>query len=284
MLHAWSACIPFLLNASHARSVDHLFSLVLSKLAPLDEGADLNNFVSNSSNLSNIAQRCQATADDILKEKLIENTPILGVMEAADLDVYEAAKHTNLNIGAYGEMALAAGKRLSKNDDHGLTSDECGAFNLYTQDSPFFREMNKYCRDQDRRNLKPFYPVMKHMLKGRQKLPAFSGVGWRGIRDLDMTQQYKKDEIIWWWSWSSISKDMQQLQKNNFLGTEGVRTQFMVETTTGMDITRYSAYPDEAEILLCPGTRFRVIATADLGSGLFQVHLKEEPPREIVFG
>ena len=46
----------------------------------------------------------------------------------------------------------------------------------------------------------------------------------------------------------------------------------------GVDIDRYSAFQgaaSEAEVLLYPGTKLKVIDTMDMGAGLFQVHLKE---------
>ena len=43
-----------------------------------------------------------------------------------------------------------------------------------------------------------------------------------------------------------------------FLGFAGARTLFLIHSICGVDIKAYSACPDEAEILLMPGTCLKV--------------------------
>ncbi len=71
-----------------------------------------------------------------------------------------------------------------------------------------------------------------------------------------------------------------------FLGTSGVRTVFSIQVKRGVDIVRYSIFQgedSEAEVLIYPGTKLRVVDSMHMGSGLFMVHLEEiEIPTELI--
>ena len=48
------------------------------------------------------------------------------------------------------------------------------------------------------------------------------------------------------------------------------------QVTHGVDIERFSDItPSEAEVLLYPGTKLKVVDTMDMGSSLFMVHLQQ---------
>ena len=52
----------------------------------------------------------------------------------------------------------------------------------------------------------------------------------------------------------------------------------MCEITSGLDIEPYSSFQEEAseaEVLLFPGTKLKVVDAMDMGNGLTQVHLRE---------
>ena len=59
-----------------------------------------------------------------------------------------------------------------------------------------------------------------------------------------------------------------------------------IQVKRGVDIVRYSIFQNEeseAEVLIFPGTKFRVVDSMDMGSGLFMVHLEEiEIPIELM--
>ena len=65
-----------------------------------------------------------------------------------------------------------------------------------------------------------------------------------------------------------------------------VRTVFNIQVKRGVDIVRYSIFQgeaNEAEVLIYPGTKLRVVDSMDMGSGLFMVHLEEiEIPTELM--
>ena len=59
-----------------------------------------------------------------------------------------------------------------------------------------------------------------------------------------------------------------------------------IQVKRGVDIVRYSMFQGEAaeaEVLIFPGTKLRVVDSMDMGSGLFMVHLEEiEIPIELM--
>ena len=94
------------------------------------------------------------------------------------------------------------------------------------------------------------------------------------------------DKEVWWWAFSSTTKQLHTLTNPMFLGTSGVRTVFMIEIVHGVDLQRYSAFQgeaSEAEVLIYPGTMLKVVGAMEMGGGLFQVHLREEPLTVAVF-
>ena len=194
----------------------------------------------------------------------------------------DAAEATGVeDIDAYAYMAVEKGKRVvqSSLNGYGLTVDEAGALALYTMDSGLYGTLNELLSNGDRSVLKPFFGYMRLLLDARGKLPAFKGVVWRGVRE-DLRSKFAKGAEIFWWAFSSMTKDVSTLRKPAFLGTEGVRTQFLIEVDAGVDLEHYSIYQgeaSEAEVLLYPGTKLLVVDVTDLGSSLFQVHLRQLP-------
>ena len=101
-----------------------------------------------------------------------------------------------------------------------------------------------------------------------------------------MRAQYPKDKEVWWWAFSSTTKQLETLTYPQFLGKSGVRTVFLIEILHGVDLERYSAFQgeeSEAEVLLYPGTKLKVVGSMEMGGGLFQVHLREVPLTVAVF-
>ena len=98
----------------------------------------------------------------------------------------------------------------------------------------------------------------------------------RGVKGVDMRAQYPKGREVYWWAFSSTTKQLSTLTNDMFLGKTGVRTVFNIQVLSGVDIDRYSAFSGaEAEVLLFPGTKLVVVDSMDMGAGLFQVQLRE---------
>jgi hypothetical protein len=144
-------------------------------------------------------------------------------------------------------------------------------------ESDFYPRINRLLRTRHRSALWPFFPYLQLMLTARSKLPKYTGSVWRGVQGVVMRDKYPKDKEVWWWALSSTTKQLHTLTNPRFLGTSSVRTVFLVEILHGVDLQRYSAFQGEAEVLLYPGTKFKVFDAMDMGGDLFQVHLKELP-------
>jgi len=203
--------------------------------------------------------------------------PISGVMQAPLLDLTSAAKQTDVNdIDMHAYMAVAKAEGLQASGElGGLTVDEAAAVALYTAESAFYRKLNECLRQRDRSALKPFFPYLRLLLQTRDKLPKHTQAVWRGVKGVDLTKDFPKGKKIFWWQFTSTSKNVSTLLNPMFLGTSGTRTQFMIEAFSGIDVQRFSMLDSEAEVLLFPGTQLEVIDVATIAPGLYQVHLKE---------
>jgi hypothetical protein len=229
----------------------------------------------------------QARIADVADEPLELMGPITGVMKCVRLSLMDAAAASGVeDIDAHAFMASEAGAQLAAADPHGLDADEAGGLWLYTAQSDFYPTLNRLLRTRDRSALIPFFPYLQLMLTARSKLPKYTGSVWRGVKGVDLRAQYPKDKEVWWWAFSSTTKQLHTLTNPMFLGTSGVRTVFMIEIVHGVDVQRYSAFQgvaSEAEVLLYPGTKFKVVDAMEMGGGLFQVHLREVPLTVAVF-
>ncbi|CAF1689716.1 unnamed protein product, partial [Adineta ricciae] len=96
---------------------------------------------------------------------------------------------------------------------------------------------------------------------------------WRGVIG-DFRQDLKKNEVLTWWNVSSCSSSVDIIK--DFLSSETKSTLFLIEAINGKDISLYTNYADEEEILLAPGVQLRIVAHAmNLPGGLNVVHLAE---------
>lgn len=135
--------------------------------------------------------------------------------------------------------------------------------------------MNEDLRSRDRKKCQAYFPLLRLLLEAKAKLPPHKGVVFRGVKK-NLSGRFKDGSEFYWWSFSSTTMKMDILQSDAFLGRKGPRTMFNITIHSGRDITRYSAFEDkEAEVLLFPGTKLRVMSSLDLGSGLLMVHLEE---------
>jgi hypothetical protein len=104
------------------------------------------------------------------------------------------------------------------------------------------------------------------------------GTVWRGVKGIDLRTFYPKGKEFYWWAFSSTTKELSVLQNPMFLGTSGVRTVFNIQVSAGVDLVRYSMFQgsaSEAEVLLYPGTKLKVVDAMDMGSGLHMIHLEQ---------
>lgn len=73
-----------------------------------------------------------------------------------------------------------------------------------------------------------------------------------------------------------------KLLQNDFLGQVGRRTLFCTEPCRGKSIKNFSDYLNESEILLLPGTKFKVVSILQQGPNLHTIQLQEVVPRDLL--
>jgi hypothetical protein len=174
-----------------------------------------------------------------------------------------------------------------------LNKNESAAIFLYTMEwaNSVYLLLNKALTEEDRNHLLPWFSYLKLLLTALFKLPSTKCTVWRGVKGLNLTPEYPKNQDIVWWRFSSSTTTVEVLESGKFLGQHGLRTLFNIECLNGKVIKDHSNYQQENEVLLLPGTQFTVTSHLDAGNGLHIIHLKEmenpqylmlEPPFPIV--
>jgi len=165
-------------------------------------------------------------------------------------------------------------------DKDNLSSSEISAIHLYTREWEIKEEslyfiLNAGLRAQNREATKPFYPYLHLLLHSMCKLPRCEPgtVVWRGITK-NISDNYPVDKKKIWWGMSSCTKNMKAL--DTFLGKDGhERTLFNIQVNSAVDISKFSAFKNEAEVLLFPCITFMVLNVYSPSNGLWIIQLKE---------
>jgi len=171
-----------------------------------------------------------------------------------------------------------------------LTDDELFAIIAYTNDfqlpnnersGNLYFELNNALRSNSehaRQWMMATWGLFVHyILSGLDKLPCHAGVVLRGIpRQCDIAQQYSNNRLIQWRGFSSSSNSLGEAAR---FGPPGDVLIFRITVTRGKVIRLLSLFPQEDEILLYPGMRFRVTRAAYVGAdGYTYVDMTEETP------
>ena len=123
---------------------------------------------------------------------------------------------------------------------------------LYTQHTCLYPLLNGTLRDHTHpEHLKAFLPYLKLFLTGLNKLPLVRAKVYRGVTgDHHDVYNQLQGQVLRWWAFSSTTQH--ESQAKAFLG-DGDRTLFSIDAI-GVDISQFSAFPQESEVLLLPGT------------------------------
>jgi hypothetical protein len=169
-------------------------------------------------------------------------------------------------------------------DRFGLSADHIAALNLYTQDA-MYSALNAALRAADRATVKPYFSYLRLFLDALRLLPAHHPHGddatvFRGVNK-DLGAHYPDGKKVFFWSVTSCTTDGAMLSNPKFLGTTGARTMLNITTPSSRDISRYSSYPSEAEVVLPPGLQFQVMSKTVLpgSGGLVLINLTETSSR-----
>jgi len=172
------------------------------------------------------------------------------------------------NIGTYVEDA----KQKCNRNFNILTWDESASIYLYTMPTPFFSRLNKTLRAEDRCALKPWFPFLKLFMSALKKLPSSAERVWRAVAG-DIGSFPFEENVQIWWSVNSFSTALDVIQL--YIGDMG--TLFAIDAIHGKNISEYSAFTEEQEVILMPGTRVRWKSKPlNFMDRLLIVHLEEE--------
>ena len=152
-----------------------------------------------------------------------------------------------------------------------LTLNESAAVYLYTMDRPFYRALNQALRAENPQALEPWSAYLNLLITALRKLPSCSTTMWRGVAG-DIGSEFNENTIHTWGSIASCSSQINVAAC--FAGEKGIL--FCINAIHGKDITKYSEFQGEREIILMPGTRLQVQSTSfDLNNGFYIVQLNE---------
>ncbi|CAF4005555.1 unnamed protein product [Rotaria magnacalcarata] len=160
--------------------------------------------------------------------------------------------------------------------EHGLTQDQSAAVYIYTMewgDTALYGVLNKALRSENRRALKIWFPYLKLVDTALDKLPTIKEVVWRGV-PIDIGKNFTKNQIVTWWSVNSCSSSPNVIK--DFLGDNKKSTLFLIEAINGKNVSGYTEYESEDEVILQMGTEFHVKSDPlDQSNGSYVVHLIE---------
>jgi hypothetical protein len=137
---------------------------------------------------------------------------------------------------------------------------------------PILPQVIDYVTTAKQECMKPWFAFLKLFITALKKLPSVSDVFWRGVSH-DVASEYTDNNVQIWWSVNSCSRQLPVVRL--FLNTNG--TLFSIQAMEGKDISSYSAFEIEQEVILMPGTRLRVKSKLDnFDNVLSIVHLEEQ--------
>ncbi|CAF1472819.1 unnamed protein product [Rotaria sp. Silwood1] len=213
--------------------------------------------------------------------------PIKGYQDKPLVSLMEAIESLAGFFNGIEDNVLVA-LHNSQNPADGLNQQESAAIHLYTMEfdggPSLYLLLNRSLRAEIREDLKPWFLYLKLFLTALYKLPSQKGRVWRGIRDVDLSSQYKVGTKFAWWGVSSCTAAMKLLESEKFLGKTGQRTLFSIECINGKSIAAHSYFKNtEQEIILMPGSYFEVLGQLNPAPGLHIIELKEIiPPMTLV--
>jgi hypothetical protein len=203
------------------------------------------------------------------------HSPIYGYKNEITMTLEEAVEKIDPFVNDSVKYVDEAKRKCNRNTNI-LTRDESAAIYLYTMPTFFFSCLNNILRAGNRYALKPWFAFLKLLISALEKLPSTVATVWRGVAG-DVDTCYVEDDVKVWWSVNSSSTALNVVQL--YLGERG--TLFAIEAIHGKNISEYSAFPDEQEVIIMPGTCLRMgRGPLNFIDRLFIVHLKEDSTTE----
>ena len=159
-------------------------------------------------------------------------------------------------------------KLVAKNPSlKGIPTEDLVAVRGYTGDD-FYGQMNKALRTGDAAGLKTYDPHIRTTTSGLNQLPKTPGEFYRGMNIPagnvgDVLSKYEPGQVV---------------TEPHFLSTGkpfGGNVQYVVQSTTGRDVSALSHYPNESEVLFPPGSQFKVNSKIETSPGQWTINMSD---------
>ena len=214
--------------------------------------------------------RNRFTSSSLSEQAVANNSPIYGYQHLPVPTLEEAVEKIP-NLVPYMTRYVDDAKKKCNRSSNLLTIDESAAIYLYTMSGPLFNCLNTTLRSENRHALKPWFYFLKLFLDALEKLSSTSDTVWRGVNYDDTLTFVDNSEYIWW-GVNSCSMNARAVQL--FLGETG--TLFAIHTIHGKNISEFSAFPEEQEVILMPGTQVRAKSESlNFLDSFFLIHLEQ---------
>jgi len=171
--------------------------------------------------------------------------------------------------------------------DYQLDFNEFLAIYFYTLEwTPkslnLYSKLNRtLCASDRSQELLPWKHYLHYLINGLRKIPIWKAQQdvYRGVA-LNLVglygEKYKEGKTISWYSFSSTTTNLKKVQE--FLGDQESTIFCINGCLSGRSIQKFSAHPNEAEILLPPGSRFQIISI--LRGKMTLIQMKQLPTWE----
>lgn len=266
-----------------------------SPLAPAAAAHEYQNLVFN---------RVVTSSYDIID---MDTSPFGSLDAVALLDLTAAVAFTKAHSVCSGgldkEVASAlqfADVVLARGLGMGLSRDQIASIHLYTQDSSLYGGLNGALGGWGpggRTAVAHYTHYIKVALSGLRLLPTVETTVYRGVRDVSLKALLNGQDIhgiLRWWAFTSTTGTSDVLRDPTFFGIgegHGDRVVFKIKIKTGVRISSFSdlgsnaddyltpfgveAPLNEDEIVLLPGTRFKIDAINTYTNNVTEIEMHE---------
>jgi len=165
-----------------------------------------------------------------------------------------------------------------------ITLPECLAVYFYTLEWPqkdlnTYTRLNKCLVSENREGARPWSFFLHYLFGALIKIPKWNCQQdlYRGV-SCNLVQDYPDKYIlgtkITWYSCTSTTTNLPKIMA--FLPQNKPRTIFTINGVfSGRPIQNFSAVPDEAEILIPPGSRFEIVGVVQLDANTTMIQMKQ---------
>ena len=147
---------------------------------------------------------------------------------------------------------------------NGLSSDEALAVLAYTSESrsgkvnSLYYHVNNVLRLRKSEALRLLKPYLSYLMSAMEKFPIVKGTVYRGVAidgNLnEIKEKYSIGTTVDWSSFTSTSTNIASALKFRENGRPFIM--FQIQVINGRNMSMYSLFPDEEEVLLSPNSHF----------------------------